>query len=74
MKKKKIVIIIFEKDGLEIYIEDDYIKAKNTTLGADNGIGIAIILAILSSSDVNHPKIEAIFTVEEETTMLGAQK
>ena len=64
----------FEKDGLEIYIEDDYIKAKNTTLGADNGIGIAIILAILSSSDVNHPKIEAIFTVEEETTMLGAQK
>ena len=64
----------FEKDGLDIYIEGDYLKAKNTTLGADNGIGIAIILAILSSNNINHPKIEAIFTVEEETTMEGAQK
>ena len=63
----------FEKDGLDVYIEGDYIKAKNTTLGADNGIGVAIILAILNSNNINHPKIEAIFTVEEETTMEGAK-
>ena len=64
----------FEKEGLDIYIEGDYIKAKDTTLGADNGIGIAIILAILSSNKINHPKIEAIFTVQEETTMEGAKQ
>ena len=53
----------FEKDGLDLYIDEDYIKAKDTTLGADNGIGVAIILAILDSDKINHPKIEAIFTV-----------
>lgn len=64
----------FEKDGLDLYIDEDYIKAKDTTLGADNGIGVAIILAILDSDKINHPKIEAIFTVQEETTMEGAKK
>lgn len=64
----------FETEGLDIYVEGDYIKAKGTTLGADNGIGIAIILAILTSNEINHPKIEAIFTVQEETTMEGAKK
>lgn len=63
----------FLNDGLEVYIDGDFIKAKNTTLGADNGIGIAIILAILNSNKINHPKIEAIFTVQEETTMEGAK-
>ena len=63
----------FEKDPIEVYIDGDFIKAKDTTLGADNGIGVAIILAILDSKDIRHPKIEAIFTVQEETTMLGAQ-
>lgn len=64
----------FQKDSLKVYIEEDYIKAKDTTLGADNGIGIAIILAILDSNLINHPKIEAIFTVQEETTMEGAKR
>lgn len=64
----------FEKEGLELYIEDDYIKAKDTTLGADNGIGVAIMLAILDSNKIKHPRIEAIFTVQEETTMDGAKK
>ena len=64
----------FKKDGLDIYIDGDFIKARETTLGADNGIGIAIILAILNSNEINHPKIEAIFTVQEETTMEGAKK
>lgn len=62
----------FSKDGLELYVEGDFIKAKGTTLGADNGIGVAIILAILDCEKVNTPKLECIFTSEEETTMLGA--
>lgn len=64
----------FEKDGLELYIDNDFIKAKGTTLGADNGIGVAIMLAILDSNNIEHPKIEAIFTVREETDMLGAKE
>lgn len=61
----------FEKDPIILYKEDDYIKANGTTLGADNGIGVAQILAILDSK-VKMPKVEAIFTVQEETTMIGA--
>lgn len=64
----------FEEEPIEIYIDNDYIRAKGTTLGADNGIGVAIILAILDSDTINHPRIEAIFTVQEETTMEGAKK
>lgn len=64
----------FDKDSLKLYIENDYIKAKDTTLGADNGIGMAIILAILDDTEnINNPNIEAIFTVKEETTMEGAK-
>ena len=62
----------FLNDPLELYIEGDYIKAKGTTLGADNGIGVAYILALLDSDDIISPKLECIFTSEEETTMLGA--
>ena len=59
----------FETDGIDLYIEGDFLKAKETTLGADNGIGIAIILSILNSKTIKHPRIEAIFTVQEESTM-----
>ena len=62
----------FSKDGLDLYVEDDFIKAKGTTLGADNGIGVAIILAVLDCEKIKTPKLECIFTSEEETTMLGA--
>lgn len=62
----------FSKDGLDLYVEDDFIKAKGTTLGADNGIGVAIILAVLDCEKIKAPKLECIFTSEEETTMLGA--
>ncbi len=62
----------FSNDPLELYIDGDYIKAKGTTLGADNGIGVAYILAMLDSDDIIAPKLECIFTSEEETTMLGA--
>ena len=62
----------FNISGPEIVIDGDFIKAKDTTLGADNGIAVAIILAILESKDLIHPPIEAVFTVDEEVGMLGA--
>ncbi|MBE6787198.1 MAG: aminoacyl-histidine dipeptidase [Ruminococcaceae bacterium] len=65
-------VIDFEKDGLEIYNEGDFIKAKGTTLGGDNGIAVAYIMTILSSTDIPHPPIEAIFTTDEEIGLLGA--
>ena len=62
----------FAKDSVEAYIDGDYIKANGTTLGADNGIGIAMILAILDSDNISHPMIEAVFTVSEEVGLVGA--
>jgi dipeptidase D len=64
--------IDFSKDSLEIFIDGDFIKAKNTTLGADNGIAVASVLAILESDCYTHPPIEAVFTTDEETGMVGA--
>ena len=58
--------------GLQIYTEDGFIKAKDTTLGADDGIGVAMILSVLDDKALEHPAIEAIFTTQEETTMEGA--
>jgi len=66
--------IDFEKDGLDIYIDGDFIKADGTTLGADNGIAVAMILSILESNLVEHPPIEAVFTTDEEIGMIGALK
>ena len=63
----------FDTDPIELIIEGDYIKANNTTLGADNGAGIAIMLALLDSN-IKTPKLECIFTVQEETTMIGAKE
>lgn len=61
------------EDGVEVYSENGYLQAKGTTLGADNGIGVSYILAVLDSKDIAHPKIEAIFTTQEETTMDGVK-
>lgn len=63
----------FEKDPIELIKDGDFIKANGTTLGADNGIGVALMLALLNSNDIKSPKIECIFTVQEETTMVGAK-
>lgn len=63
----------FNTDPLELIEYEDYIKANNTTLGADNGIGVAIALSILDDNNLKHPKLEVIFTTEEETTMNGAK-
>lgn len=62
----------FKKDPLKLYIEDGYIKAKDTTLGGDDGIALAMAMALLDSDDIPHPPIEAVFTVDEETGMGGA--
>ncbi len=64
----------FEKDGLKLYIDGDFVKAEGTTLGADNGIAVSMILAILESNDIPHPPIEAVFTTDEEIGMIGAGK
>lgn len=65
--------IDFTKDGLDLYIDGDFVKAKGTTLGADNGVAVAMVLAILDSADIPHPPIEAVFTTDEETGMIGAR-
>lgn len=62
----------FDTQGIQMFIEGDWVKAKGTTLGADNGLGVATIMAILESSDIPHPEIEALFTIDEETGMTGA--
>lgn len=64
----------FTKDSIKLIKDGDFIKADNTTLGADNGIGVAIMLALLNSKEIKSPKLECIFTSEEETTMIGAIK
>ena len=62
----------FDKQGIDMFVDGDWVRAKGTTLGADNGIGVASIMTILSSSDIEHPAVEALFTIDEETGMTGA--
>ncbi|MDN3723825.1 aminoacyl-histidine dipeptidase [Aequorivita sp. SDUM287046] len=63
----------FDTQGIEMYVEGDWVRAKGTTLGADNGLGVATIMAILESNEIEHPAIEALFTIDEETGMTGAK-
>lgn len=62
----------FLTDPIEAYIDGNFVRAKGTTLGADNGIGVSMILAILDSKDIPHGPIQAVFTIDEETGMTGA--
>ena len=62
----------FDKEGIKMIVEKDWVRADGTTLGADNGIGVAAIMAILESKNIPHPPIEALFTIDEETGMTGA--
>ena len=64
--------IDFSKDGLRLRHDDTYIFADGTTLGGDDGIAVAYALAVLDSSELKHPPLEAVFTVDEEIGMLGA--
>ncbi len=64
----------FEKDPIQPYIDGNWVKAKGTTLGSDNGIGVAAAMAVLESEDLEHPMVEGLFTVDEETGMTGAHE
>ncbi len=71
-QKNSETVFDFDTEGIKMFIQDDWVKADGTTLGADNGLGVASIMAILSSTDIPHPEIEALFTIDEETGMTGA--
>ncbi|MBK7108544.1 MAG: aminoacyl-histidine dipeptidase [Chitinophagales bacterium] len=62
----------FNTEGIKMLVQDDWVKADGTTLGADNGIGVAAIMSILESDSIPHPPLEALFTIDEETGMTGA--
>ena len=62
----------FETDAIQTYIDGEWLKARGTTLGADDGIGVAMELAILDSNDIEHGPLECLFTVDEETGLTGA--
>lgn len=64
----------FDTEGIRSFIEGDWVTAEGTTLGADNGIGVAAAMSILSSTTIPHPAIEALFTIDEETGMTGAKE
>jgi len=63
----------FDTQGIAMFIDGDWVHAKGTTLGADNGIGVAAIMALLESTDIPHPPLEGLFTIDEETGMTGAK-
>lgn len=71
-QKNEDMIFDFEKEGIRMTTEGDWVRAEGTTLGADNGIGVAAIMSILESEDIDHPALEALFTIDEETGMTGA--
>lgn len=71
-EKNADVIFDFDNDAIQTYIDGDWLKAKGTTLGADNGIGVAAQLAILAANDIEHGDLECLFTVDEETGLTGA--
>lgn len=63
----------FSSDPIQLVIDGDYIRSLDTSIGADNGIGVAYMLAMLDSHTIQHPNLEMIFTSEEETSMNGAK-
>lgn len=71
-QKNNDTIFDFDTQGIEMFVDEDWVKAKGTTLGADNGIGVATIMAVLASKEIQHPALEALFTIDEETGMTGA--
>lgn len=71
-QKNNDTIFDFDTQGIAMFVDEDWVKAKGTTLGADNGIGVATIMAVLASKEIQHPALEALFTIDEETGMTGA--
>lgn len=64
----------FEKDPIELVVDGNKLKANQTTLGADNGIGVAYMLSLIESSDISHPNLELVFTADEEMGLIGVNK
>lgn len=73
-QKNADTVFDFDQQGIEMVVDGDWVRANGTTLGADNGIGVASIMALLASTDIAHPAIEAMFTIDEETGMTGAKE
>jgi len=73
-QKNADTVFDFDKEGIKMLVDGDWVKADGTTLGADNGIGVASIMALLSSESIPHPPLEALFTIDEETGMTGAME
>lgn len=71
-QKNNDTVFNFDTQGIEMYIDEDWVRAKGTTLGADNGMGVAAIMTLLESDTIVHPELEALFTIDEETGMTGA--
>ena len=71
-QKNADTVFDFATQGINMYVAEDWVKAKGTTLGADNGIGVAAMMTVLAATDLSHPAIEAIFTIDEEIGMTGA--
>ena len=72
-EKESDCTIDFEKDGLDLYVDGDFLKARGTTLGGDDGIAVAYALAIMDADNLCHPRLEVVITVDEEIGMLGAE-
>ncbi|WP_298505901.1 aminoacyl-histidine dipeptidase [uncultured Maribacter sp.] len=71
-QKNKDTNFDFDSQGIDMFVDGDWVRANGTTLGADNGLGVATIMALLESKDIPHPALEALFTIDEETGMTGA--
>ena len=71
-QKNSDTVFDFDQEGIKMFIDGDWVRAEGTTLGADNGIGVATMMALLQSDDIPHPALECLFTIDEETGMTGA--
>ena len=63
----------FEKEGIDLVLKDGVLSANGTTLGADNGVAVALMMMVLDDEDIKHPPVECVFTTEEEVGLNGAQ-
>jgi dipeptidase D len=71
-QKNNDTVFDFDTEGIKMFVDGDWVKAQGTTLGADNGIGVATMMGLLASTTIQHPALEALFTIDEETGMTGA--
>ena len=71
-QKNNDTVFDFDTQGIDMFVDNDWVRAKGTTLGADNGLGVAAIMSILANNTIVHPELEALFTIDEETGMTGA--